>query len=79
MVEKKIREIVIEHMDLSVDYDLSPDLSFKDDIKMDSVDVIEIIMALENEFEIEIPDEELARFKTFGDLVNYIKEQVDED
>lgn len=78
MISKKIRKIIIEHMDLAPDYELHADLNLKDDVKADSVDVIEIIMAIENEFEIEIPDEILASFKTLGDLEKYIEKELAE-
>lgn len=76
MISKKIRKIIIDHMDLSPDYELHSDLNLKDDVKADSVDIIEIIMAIESEFEIEIPDEILASFKTLGDLEKYIEKEL---
>ncbi len=76
MLFEKIREIIIEHMDLSPDYELDPSLSLKDDVKADSVDAIEILMELENEFEIEFPDEVIAKFETLGDIEEYIEEAI---
>lgn len=78
MISKKIRKIIIDHMDLAPDYELHSDLNLKDDVKADSVDVIEIIMAIESEFEIEIPDEILASLKTLGDLEKYIEKELSE-
>lgn len=78
MISRKIRKIIIDHMDLAPDYELHSDLNLKDDVKADSVDVIEIIMAIESEFEIEIPDEILASLKTLGDLEKYIEKELSE-
>lgn len=77
MLFKKICEIIIEMMDLAPDYDLEKTTSLKDDVQADSVDAIEIIMALENEFEIEIPDEDAASFETLGDLEAYIEKKLE--
>lgn len=78
MLFEKIKKIIINHMDLPEDYELSPSLSLKNDVKADSVDAIEIIMELEDEFGIEIPDEEISKFSTLGDLEEYIEKALEE-
>lgn len=51
--------------------------SFIDDLGADSIDLVELVMALEEEFDIQIPDEEVAKIKTVSDVVEYIKENAD--
>lgn len=53
--------------------------SFVDDLGADSLDVVELIMALETEFDLEIPDEEAEKVKTVGNVVDYIKAHTDEE
>lgn len=69
----KVKGIVAEQ--LGVDSaDITLETSF-DDLNADSLDVVELIMALEEEFDIEIPDEDAEKIKTVGDAVDYIKEK----
>ena len=73
-LSEKIKSILSEH--LSVDSaDLADNTSF-DDLNADSLDVVEIIMALEEEFDIEIPDEDAEKIRTVGDVTEYIKERI---
>ncbi|WDC85872.1 acyl carrier protein [Caloramator sp. mosi_1] len=57
--------------------DITMESSFMDDLGADSLDVVELIMALEDEFDLEIPDEEAEKIQTVGDVVEYIKENTD--
>lgn len=69
---EKVRDIIVEQ--LSVDEDaVKMEASFIDDLGADSLDIVELIMALEEEFDIEIPDGEAENIKTVADVVNYIK------
>ena len=61
---------------LSVDVDDLNDTTTFDDLNADSLDVVEMIMALEEEFNIEIPDEDAEKIRTVGDVAEYIKERV---
>ena len=72
---EKIRDIIVEQLDLDDSDSLTMETSLKDDLDADSVDAVEVIMALEEEFDIEIPDEEAENFKTIGDIVEYIEAQ----
>ena len=72
---EKIRDIIVEQLDLDDSDSLTMETSLKDDLDADSLDAVEVIMALEEEFDIEIPDEEAENFKTRGDIVEYIEAQ----
>lgn len=74
MVFEKIREIISEQLNIS-EGDVTLDTSFVDDLNADSLDVFQIIMAIEEEFEIEISNDEVEHISTVGDVVDYIKEQ----
>ncbi|MDE6889666.1 MAG: acyl carrier protein [Eubacterium sp.] len=69
---EKIAEIVKEQ--LNTDMDITEATSFKDDLGADSLDIFELVMALEEEFGVEIPSEDLENVNTVGDVINYLKE-----
>ena len=69
----KVKEIIAEQLGVSVD-GLKDETSF-DELNADSLDVVELIMALEEEFSLEIPDEDAEKIKTVGSVVDYIKEK----
>ena len=72
MVLDKIREFVVEQ--LSVDPELVDiDSNLRDDLKADSLDAVEIIMAVEEEFDLEIPDVDAEKFRTVRDMVEYVE------
>ena len=71
----KIKEIIIEQLGVAEDA-VSTDSSFIDDLGADSLDIVELIMALEEEFDIEIPDTDAEKIVTVGDVVEYIKENA---
>ncbi len=74
-VETRVRKIVVEH--LGVDEDkVVPSASFIDDLGADSLDTVELVMAFEEEFGIEIPDDAAETIQTFGDACRFIKEAV---
>ena len=72
MVFEKVREIVVDQLGVEED-DVTMEASFIDDLGADSLDIVELIMALEEEFDLEIPDEEAEKIASVGDVVNYIK------
>ena len=72
---EEIRDIIAEQLSIDDLDELTLDTSLKDDLNADSLDAVEVIMALEEEFAIEIPDEEAENFKTIGDIVEYIEAQ----
>ena len=72
---EKIRTVIVEQ--LGVDEDtITLDSSFVDDLGADSLDIVELIMGLESEFDMEIPDEEAEMITTVGDAVKYIKDNA---
>ena len=72
---EKIKNIIVEQLQVS-DTAVTEDASFVDDLGADSLDLVELIMALEEEFGIEIPDTDAEKVVTVGDVVSYIKENV---
>ncbi|MBE3102421.1 MAG: acyl carrier protein [Firmicutes bacterium] len=68
----KIKDIIVEQLGVEPD-DVTMEASFIDDLGADSLDIVELIMALEEEFNLEIPDEEAEKITTVGTVVDYIK------
>lgn len=71
-VFEQVKKIIVEQLGVEED-EVNLDSSFIDDLGADSLDIVELIMALEEEFEIEIPDSEAEKIATVGDAVDYIK------
>ena len=71
-VESKVQDIICSQLEVARDK-VTPQASFTDDLKADSLAVVELVLALEEEFGIEIPDEDTEQIKTVGDAINYIK------
>ena len=71
-IEEKVRDIIVEQLGVSGD-EVIPNASFINDLGADSLDIVELVMAFEEEFEIEIPDEVAEKIQTVGDSVEYIK------
>ena len=77
-VENKVKEIVIEQLDLDVEVsELNNSSSFVDDLGADSLDTVELVMALEEEFECEIPDEEAEKITSVQQAIDYINSNLD--
>jgi acyl carrier protein len=76
-LEKRLARLVADQLGVEVDQ-VKPEASFTDDLNADSLDLVELIMALEEEFGIEIPDEDSEKMVTVGDAFAYIKEHVNE-
>ncbi len=75
MVFEKIQSIIAEQLGVDVD-DISMETSLIKDLEADSLDAVEIIMSIEDEFGIEIPDEEADQFKLVGHIVKYVEDHI---
>lgn len=70
-VSPKIKEIIVEQLGVDADK-VKAEASFTEDLGADSLDIVELVMAMETEFDLEIPDEDAEKLKTVGDVVNYL-------
>jgi acyl carrier protein len=70
--EDRVKEIVAKELEVEVKQ-LTPEAKFIEDLGADSLDIVELVMALEEEFGIDIPDEDADKLKTVGDAMNYLK------
>ncbi len=78
MVFEKIHDIVVDQLDVDAD-DVTMDSAIIDDLGADSLDVVDLIMAIEEEFDVDIPDEEVQNIKTVGDIVKFVETATSED
>jgi acyl carrier protein len=72
-IEQKVKDIIVEQLGVKADQ-VTPDAKFIEDLGADSLDTVELVMALEEEFGQEIPDEEAEKLQTVGDVIKYIEE-----
>ncbi|WP_297887111.1 acyl carrier protein [Sulfurihydrogenibium sp.] len=71
-IEQRVKEIIADQLGVEMEK-ITPEAKFVDDLGADSLDVVELIMAFEEEFGVEIPDEDAEKIATVGDVLNYIK------
>ena len=76
-VEERVKKIIVEQLGVE-EGEVTPTASFVDDLGADSLDTVELVMAFEEEFGVEIPDEEAEKIRTVGDAVKYLNEHVKE-
>ena len=74
-VAEKVKSIIVEQLGVDAD-EVTPTASFTDDLGADSLDIVELVMAFEEEFGIEIPDEDAENITTVQDAINYIDQHV---
>ncbi len=74
-IEAKVRDIIVEELDVDA-AEVVPSASYIDDLGADSLDTVELIMKFEEEFDIEIPDEDAGKLKTVGESIEYLKEKL---
>ncbi|MEE1351531.1 MAG: acyl carrier protein [Clostridia bacterium] len=72
---ERVKSVIVDQLGAD-EAAVTPEASFVDDLGADSLDIVELIMGLETEFDLEIPDEEAEKIRTVGDAVNYIKENA---
>lgn len=73
MVFDKVKEIIVDQLDVDADK-VTTGANIQDDLGADSLDVVDLVMSLEEEFDVEIPDEAVEGIKTVGDIVKYIED-----
>ena len=74
-VEEKVKQIIVEQLGVD-EGEVTPNASFVDDLGADSLDTVELVMAFEEEFSVEVPDEDAEKLQTVGDVVKYIEEKT---
>ena len=74
-VEDRIKEIIVDQLGVSED-EVVPEASFIDDLGADSLDIVELVMAMEEAFDVEIPDDDAEKIQTIGDAISYLKEKL---
>jgi acyl carrier protein len=74
-LEERVTEIIVEQLGVSKE-EVVPEASFIDDLGADSLDIVELVMAMEEEFDIEIPDEDAERIQTIAHAISYIRERA---
>mgnify|MGYP001111180467 FL=1 len=74
--EDRMKEIIAKELDVAVGQ-LTPEAKFIEDLGADSLDTVELVMAREEEFDVEIPDEDAEKLRTVGDATNYLKAHAD--
>ena len=72
---ERVRKVVVDRLKASED-EVSPEASFIEDLGADSLDVVDLVMGLEEEFDIEIPDEDAEKIQTVGQAVDYIEQKT---
>ena len=76
MVFEKVRSIIMDQLDVEEDK-VTLDAVIQDDLGADSLDIVDLVMSFEEEFDIEIPDDQVENIKTVGDIVKYIEDKVE--
>ena len=74
-VEEKVKDIIVEELGVEREK-LTSDASFMEDLGADSLDTVELVMAFEKEFDIDLPDEEAEKLRTVGDAMSYLHEKI---
>lgn len=74
VIDPKIKQIILEQLGVEPDK-VTLEASFVDDLNADSLDIVELVMAMEENFDIEIPDKDTEQLKTVGDVQNYLKDK----
>jgi len=74
-IEQKVKEIIVEQLGVD-ESEVTPEASFIDDLGADSLDTVELVMAFEEAFDIEIPDEDAEKISTVQDAIDYVKSKI---
>ena len=73
-IEAKVKSIIADQLGVGED-EIKPESSFIEDLGADSLDIVELVMAMEEEFDLEIPDEDAEKLRTVGDVANYLEKK----
>ena len=76
-IEERVKNIIVESLNVDADK-VTADASFVDDLDADSLDQVELILALEEEFDTQIPEDEASKITTVGEAIDYLKKHIDE-
>lgn len=74
-IADRVKQIIVEQLNVSAE-EVTPEASFIDDLGADSLDIVELVMALEEEYDLEISDEDAEKIQTVGDVIHYIQEKA---
>ncbi len=74
-IEEKVKDIIVEQLGVNPEQ-VTTNASFLEDLGADSLDIVELVMAFEEEFSVEVPDEDAEKLHTVGDVVKYIEEKA---
>jgi len=74
-IEDRVKDIIVEELGVEREK-LTPEASFMEDLGADSLDTVELVMAFEKEFDVDIPDEEAEKLRTVGDAMKYLHEKL---
>ncbi len=77
-IEEKVKDIIVEQLSVNAEQ-VNPDAKFIEDLGADSLDTVELVMAFEEEFSIEVPDEEAEKLQTVGDVIRYVENSGSSD
>ncbi|MCB9529069.1 MAG: acyl carrier protein [Myxococcales bacterium] len=75
-IEEKVRAIIVEQLDANAE-EVVPEALFVEDLGADSLDLVELVMQMEDEFDVEIPDEDAENIRTVQDAINYVQQHID--
>lgn len=78
MIFDKVKDLISEQLDVKAD-DITEDSTIQDDLGADSLDVVDLVMAIEDEFGVEIPEDQVENIKTVGDIVKFIEDNTDKN
>jgi acyl carrier protein len=73
-IEDRVKDIIVDQLGVNADQ-VTPEAKFVEDLGVDSLDTVELVMAFEEEFDIEVPDEEAEKLQSVGDVISYITSQ----
>jgi acyl carrier protein len=73
-IEARVKDIIVDQLGVNADQ-VTPEAKFVEDLGADSLDTVELVMAFEEEFDIEVPDEEAEKLQSVGDVITYINSQ----